>query len=191
MLNIIFVVETKTPSKNKRKQMKRRGHGSDYSDVQYLKRLMNYFFSNIPSNQISYVCIVCMNGKDNYNHSKTMKDIQHEVAEYKKVNDYPCQVIYVIDCDKQTASQQQAQQTQNVTNYCNQKDYPLIVFAKDIEHVLLGHSSKNKTIDAARFKVDKTNERSIKAAISKVNVTVSGSNFIPVIKDIFKNHNIH
>lgn len=182
MFNLILVVETKGLTKKKKTQMKRRSGGSDNSDVTYIKKLLKHYFPEIEAKNVKYVT---MDGKANCNHDKVKTEIKTSITDFKNVNENQTHVVYILDKDKNYSSPQQAAENDKIEQYLNSMSYELAWFAPDIEHVLLGRSSRDKTMDAVRFEVE---DASLKANINKPIVSNTGSNFIYVVNNIVKSH---
>lgn len=128
---IIFCVETKDTS---------------LSDCIYIKEIVNYYFGDkITVNRIK-ITFIPMGGKHGF------RKVENDVKEKVKLSGYKSKVIYVFDKDKNNTNHIDQNFINDVTKYCERNSYYIAWFVKDIESVMLGRKSANKTKDASEFK---------------------------------------
>lgn len=157
------------------------------SDYIYIKEVYDYYYSNyITSNSIK-IEFVFFGGKHGYK-IKSTKDQISRIVSYKSkgIKDT---IIYVFDKDRSTYSYQDSNFVQNVEKYCNQNQYELIWFAKDIEDCLIGHriSQSEKTKTAVKFR-DQIKINQVKTILLKnPNPQVNpGSNVLVILDRVLK-----
>lgn len=138
------------------------------TDKFYIKEVLRYYFK-VGYNKLSYVYL---EGKHNYNTSRIKDEIKTLVDKYGEVSD--SYIIYVLDKDENTVNPRDNEFVRSASEYCEQNDYKLVWFIKDVEDVMWGKKvSNNKKVDEAkRFltskQIEKVNISNLKAA-SNVN----------------------
>ena len=142
-LQLIFVLETDKKCK---------------SDWIYIKDTIERFYSyDIAHTRFSQVY---MDGKGNYDRSKTKDEIESYVSQYtnkKKPNANRSIVIYCFDCDDYDSKPEDLLFFNTAKQYCEKQGYEFVWFCKDIERVYLGKkvSNSQKGKEAVTFRTKK------------------------------------
>ena len=137
---LIFVVET-----NKKCN----------SDWIYIKDTIEHFYQYDRAH--TKFSTVYMNGKGNYPNKS--KKIQSLISQYASTSENNrSHVLYCFDCDDYDCNPEDIQFLKSAKRYCNDREYDLIWFCKDIEQVYLGSRIANtqKKEKAATFKAKKS-----------------------------------
>lgn len=168
-VQLIFCVET---SKNAK------------TDVSYINAVLGKYY-NVGENKITYVY---MNGKYNYNHDDTIKDIENMIKDYQVGGGGESYVIYVCDKDLNTQDPRDNAFVKDLKKYCKANGYKLIWFVKTIEDVMWSEIiKKNKKKKAEQFlsqnRIDKVKKSHLSAG---PNVNAPGKSNILHILNSFK-----
>lgn len=163
---IIFCVETQDTSG---------------SDCIYINEILKYYcWVQIKKYGIK-IHYIAMGGKHNYKSKKVTREIDTRLRLAPKST----RIIYVFDKDESCINPIDQRFIKDVTEYCALKKFDLVWFAKNIETVMLGHNSSNKSKDASEFRK--------KQLISQVETKLlknpnpqskKGSNILCVLKSI-------
>lgn len=151
----------------------------DKSDWFYINAILEQYY-DISKTRISYVY---MNGKNNYNNKRILKEIKSYTLQFKTSGS--TNVVYLFDKDLNNTRYEDKQFVINVTNYCQNNNYELIWFVKTIEEVMWGKKihKNDKTKKAMEFvkknKVLEVNEKKL-LFLESVN-TKGNSNIMTVL----------
>lgn len=155
----VFVVETSNDCK---------------SDWIYIKNTITKFYSYDLA-EIKFTPVY-MDGKTKY--MKKEKVVSQLVKQYKmaaKTNH--SQVFYCFDCDDYDTRSEDMSFLEQVSSYCENKNYELVWFCKDIERVYMGQkvpdTQKKRTAEsfAKNNLISKIDERSLSGTVYKRNTS--------------------
>jgi len=136
-IQLLFIVETK---------------GKNKSDHIYVSEILKHFYGDtIKRNDFRYDFIY-LNGK--YNALKPNTEIDRLRKYWKKEMNGKTYVINILDKDDFDKEPKDRDFVKAVTLFCEQNQYELVWFVRDIEHVMLNKRVDNnkKTQEASNFK---------------------------------------
>ena len=153
-LQIILCVEANNKSK---------------SDYIYIKSAIEHFYKLDRAN--NKLTAIYMDGKGNYNASKTIKLIRDYTKQYEASGKNNRTVVfYCFDCDQYDVKSEDKKFLQKAKKYCKDNGYEFVWFCRDIEHVFLEKQiPKNKKTEtannfAAKGLIDNVNLHSLQAS---------------------------
>lgn len=106
------------------------------TDYVYIKCTLDYYYEN--TKEIIFRPIY-LESKTRYRDKKKQREINATKKAYKG----PTSVIYCIDMDEYSVKPEDKQLLNEIKDYCEQQDYDLVLFNKDIEDVYLGQQVPN------------------------------------------------
>lgn len=148
------------------------------SDFIYINEFLKWYFPNIFNTiKIEYVPL---KGKYNYNN----KNIIKKINEHKKMESNT-KVIFVFDKDLSVINPNDNKFINDVTNFCINRKFEIVWFVKNIENVMLGRSSNNKSKDAVKFREHENIKNvNIKLLNNPNPQTKTSSNILVVLESI-------
>lgn len=149
------------------------------SDFIYINEILNHFYHDITKSGELSIKYVLMRGKHNYNNQFVIDDISKYTKDKFKI-------VYILDKDDSSISPTDQQFIQDVERYTELNNYGLVWFVREIECLMLGKSSNNKSKDAATFRRKKSikdlNEQTFRNPNPQNRFS---SNFLIVFDEIF------
>lgn len=117
------------------------------TDFVYIKCTLDHYYEY--TKEITYRPVY-LESKTRYRDKKK----QHEINETKKAYKGSTSVIYCIDMDEYASKPEDMQLLEEIKAFCEQQDYDLVLFNKDVEDVYWGQQVKNteKVKKASQFR---------------------------------------
>lgn len=118
------------------------------TDNVYINQTLKRFFNAGTKNTIRYVYL---DSKGHYNNKKTLREIDKLIR-----NSNWHKVIYFLDTDRYDINYDDVKVWENITKFCEQNDYELVSFSRNVEDVYLGEiiQDSEKIKMAAKFQRD-------------------------------------
>lgn len=124
---------------------------------------------------------IYLNGKSNYNKPRTVKEIERQSKQYESIG--PTTVLYCIDTDKCATDPIHAKEFEAILKYCQDKNYELVWFCRDVEDVFWGEQVHNdeKKSRAAQFRSSKAINKLTETTLSRKTQAHHYSNILLVL----------
>lgn len=169
-VQLIFVVET-----NKKCA----------SDWIYIKDTIEHFYTI--DNSHTKLTPVYMDGKGKYKNKQSI--VNEYIRKYSKAADgNESHVIYCFDCDDYDTNREDAAFLKKASKYCDDNDYELVWFCKDIEGVYLKRrvEDSQKKKESAKFKAGKMISKVSSDSLNLTNYKLGSSNILKVLDKYLK-----
>ncbi|MCI7493142.1 MAG: hypothetical protein MSA91_10235 [Lachnobacterium sp.] len=155
------------------------------SDWIYIKDTIEHFYSI--DNARTKLTPIYMDGKGKYR--KKQREVEEYIKKYSKAADEnESHVIYCFDCDNYDINNEDSSFLDEVSRYCQDNDYNLVWFCKDIESVYLKKKvdavDKKKT--AANFKANRMIDNISINSLNSQKYKVGTSNIVDVLDRYLK-----
>lgn len=149
------------------------------TDTVYIEETIEHFFRIGNDVRKRYIYL---SGKSNYNKASIHKKIETQKKQYSAIG--PTVVIYFLDTDKYDSDPRQMQELKEIHKYCQENNYELVWFCRDIEDVFWDEQipNDNKTAKAAQFRSSKRINNLNEARLKKTEYGRHYSNVLKVLE---------
>lgn len=151
---------------------------SSGTDWVYIKSVIDKYYRI--DNTIS-IKPIFMGGKTNYRRGRVVNEIKTASREFRKNGNTA--VIFCIDTDDCKTDPDRKREFEEIKQYCNEKDYDLIWFCRDIEEVFWGKriTSSDKKDHAKRFRANSIIDSFSISCIVQESPSIGKSNILVVL----------